>query len=88
VTWTVASGRLCFEWTETGGPPPPAPTRTGFGSKLLRSGVQQFHGTCDCRFEPGGPAPKPAAVETLLARFSEQSSAPVCPDENAVKDCR
>jgi two-component sensor histidine kinase len=85
VTWTVASGRLCFEWTESGGPPPRAPTRAGFGSRLLRSGVQQFHGTCDCQFEPGGlrcsfsltmpPQPRPAAVGAANRLASLQSKA-------------
>jgi two-component sensor histidine kinase len=54
VDWSIAAGRLALEWVESGGPPPSAPTRSGFGSKLLRSGVSQFEGTVECRFEPDG----------------------------------
>jgi two-component sensor histidine kinase len=54
ISWSVVSGRLTLEWVESGGPKPTAPTREGFGTKLLRSGVRQFHGVLDRRFEPGG----------------------------------
>jgi two-component sensor histidine kinase len=72
VTWSIESGRLALEWVESGGPPAMAPTREGFGSRLLRSGVKQFQGTVDFRFEPTGlrcrlsltmpPEPKEAAL--------------------------
>ncbi len=39
VTWRIedgAAGRsLCWDWREHDGPPPPLPTREGFGSRLL-----------------------------------------------------
>jgi two-component sensor histidine kinase len=54
VAWSIVAGRLVLEWVESGGPQPTAPTRAGFGSKLLRSGVRQFQGTVDCLFEPTG----------------------------------
>ena len=54
IAWSLLSGRLALEWVESGGPKPIAPTREGFGTKLLRSGVRQFHGTVDRQFEPSG----------------------------------
>ena len=54
VAWTLVSRRLTLEWVEHGGPKPKAPTREGFGTKLLRSGVQQFQGAVERHFEPGG----------------------------------
>jgi two-component sensor histidine kinase/PAS domain-containing protein len=35
VHWTNADGNFRFEWEESGGPPVVAPTRKGFGSRLL-----------------------------------------------------
>lgn len=37
--WTVTDDILLLAWRETGGPPVSAPTRRGFGSKLLRLGL-------------------------------------------------
>jgi two-component sensor histidine kinase len=54
VAWNVAASRLALEWTEAGGPPAAEPARTGFGSTLLRSGVRQFQGTIERRFDPTG----------------------------------
>jgi two-component sensor histidine kinase len=54
IAWTDVSGQLTLEWVESGGPEPNAPTREGFGTKLLRSGAAQFQGAVDCRFERTG----------------------------------
>jgi two-component sensor histidine kinase len=54
IAWAEASGLLTLEWIESGGPEPTAPTREGFGTKLLRSGVLQFQGVVDCRLERTG----------------------------------
>jgi two-component sensor histidine kinase len=54
ITWNTEAGRLDVEWVERGGPPATAPTREGFGSKLLRSGVRQLDGSVDCTFESSG----------------------------------
>jgi two-component sensor histidine kinase len=45
VQWSLAAHRLTIDWVETGGPKPTAPTREGFGTKLIRSGVRQFDGS-------------------------------------------
>jgi two-component sensor histidine kinase len=85
IAWSTVAGRLNLEWIEAGGPRPVAPTRVGFGSKLLRSGVRQFHGTVDCRFERTGlrcrlsltlpQEPKGATVEATnrLPRFGGET---------------
>lgn len=42
VNWTIeggAEGELRLDWREEGGPPASTPTRKGFGSRLLRSGL-------------------------------------------------
>jgi two-component sensor histidine kinase len=54
IAWSSVAGRLALEWVETGGPRATTPTRTGFGSKLLRASVKQFQGAVDCAFEPTG----------------------------------
>ena len=45
VEWDpLASGAVLIEWVETGGPPPQAPTRLGFGSVLIQSLVGRREG--------------------------------------------
>ncbi|MCY7419598.1 MAG: PAS domain-containing protein [Chloroflexi bacterium] len=58
-TWdeTVEDGRpvFRFDWVERGGPPVVEPTRTGFGSPILRSVLAaDFGGTVDIRYDPEG----------------------------------
>jgi two-component sensor histidine kinase len=43
-----------FEWREHGGPAVVAPTRTGFGSRLIKRLAKEFNGTIDLRYEPKG----------------------------------
>ncbi len=54
VSWTYEAGRLGLEWVESGGPEPGPAGREGFGTKLLRSGLRQFHGHLERSFEPAG----------------------------------
>lgn len=45
VEWTpLESGAVMIEWAETGGPPPQAPTRRGFGSTLIQSLIGRREG--------------------------------------------
>ena len=47
--------RLSLTWTETGGPPVSAPTRRGFGSRLIERGLAaELSGEAHIDFEPGG----------------------------------
>ncbi|WP_262297864.1 sensor histidine kinase [Microvirga sesbaniae] len=60
VSWTVqqsagAQPRLSLRWTESGGPPVKAPSRRGFGSRLIeRSLAQDLDGQVEIAFEPTG----------------------------------
>jgi two-component sensor histidine kinase len=46
---------LVFDWRECGGPPVTAPTRTGFGSRLLTQGLAiEFGGEARFAYEPAG----------------------------------
>ncbi len=52
--WTKYDERVAFEWTESGGPPPAASRREGFGTTLLHKGLRQFGGDVEMRFLPSG----------------------------------
>ncbi len=51
--WEVADGILRMTWREHGGPPVVAPTRRGFGSKLLRLGMAGT-GDSEVCYDPDG----------------------------------
>jgi PAS domain S-box-containing protein len=56
IIWSVADdGEFHFDWTETGGPIVVAPTRTGFGSQLIRRMVAPyFGGHAEVDYRPEG----------------------------------
>jgi PAS domain S-box-containing protein len=55
IEWTAAAGRLHFRWREQGGPPVAAPTRRGFGTRLIeRSLAAEFDGEVRIEFRPEG----------------------------------
>lgn len=69
LTWAIeGSGpgaTLVVRWRERGGPPVVAPSRKGFGSKLIRLGLTGTGGT-ELRYEPDGfQADLRASVEHL-----------------------
>jgi two-component sensor histidine kinase len=45
VDWRVEGDAIHMEWIETGGPPATAPTRRGFGSRILMLGLHRPGGT-------------------------------------------
>lgn len=51
--WRVEDGRLVVDWTEEDGPPAAEPTRRGFGSKLLGTGLAGTGGA-ELRYRPEG----------------------------------
>lgn len=54
LTWSIADDTdLLVSWREKNGPPVVAPTRRGFGSKLVRLGLVGTGGV-DLRYEPNG----------------------------------
>ncbi|MXP41078.1 PAS domain-containing protein [Altererythrobacter soli] len=72
VRWEVTPGvsgpRLYLEWKEAGGPPVAAPTRRGFGSRMIERGLAaELHGSVTLEFAPDGlrctiDAPLPMAA--------------------------
>jgi two-component sensor histidine kinase len=44
VSWLVAGGRLELEWREFGGPPAEAPEKSGFGFRMLQTGMPRSLG--------------------------------------------
>lgn len=66
LSWKRRNERVDFHWIESGGPPPPptlsappcgaaaATGREGFGTTLIRKGLQQFDGSVTMRFAPTG----------------------------------
>jgi two-component sensor histidine kinase len=58
MTWRVDGtdpARLHFQWEESGGPPVQAPTRRGFGTRLIeRSLAQELDGDVRIAYAPAG----------------------------------
>ncbi len=54
VAWQIDGDRLVLQWVERGGPAPKEPTRSGFGTTLLRRSLRPFDGAVDMRFDPAG----------------------------------
>lgn len=56
VAWRLESaGRLTLDWREAGGPRVTAPTRRGFGTRLIERGLaQELRGEAQLRFDPQG----------------------------------
>jgi PAS domain S-box-containing protein len=57
ITWSVDEGRhnVTLEWREVGGPPVSAPTRQGFGSKLLVTNLaRELGGEVSADYRPEG----------------------------------
>jgi two-component sensor histidine kinase len=51
---SVSGAVLSIGWSESNGPAVTAPTREGFGLRLLQRALDQFGGHVDVRFEPTG----------------------------------
>jgi len=54
ISWRHAARGIDFEWREVGGPPVVAPTRRGFGSRLIESAATDFAGAGVLTYEPTG----------------------------------
>lgn len=51
---TTGVGRLLLHWRERGGPPVTAPTRKGFGSRVIERSLSQLGGTTHLEYRPDG----------------------------------
>jgi two-component sensor histidine kinase len=85
LSWTRQGERVAFEWMESGGPPPAASRREGFGTTLLRKGLRQFDGVVEMRFLPSGlvchfalavPGAHLAAAGTAIEQASQPAVLP------------
>ncbi|HEX4635191.1 MAG TPA: PAS domain S-box protein [Rhizomicrobium sp.] len=58
LTWRIDGKRdkavLKMDWNETGGPPVQAPTRKGFGSRLIERALRGENGSAEISFDPAG----------------------------------
>jgi len=54
ITWGMAGNRVRLIWRELHGPPVVAPTRTGFGTRLLKTAFPAEYGEAVITFEPDG----------------------------------
>jgi PAS domain S-box-containing protein len=55
IGWTEVEDRLHFVWRERAGPPVEAPSRRGFGSRLIERGLAaDLGGTASLHFDPSG----------------------------------
>lgn len=70
VTWAVKDGRLIWRWRERGGPIVAAPTRKGFGSRMIeRSLAAQLSGRVTIDYLPTGLT---CAIDAPLDAIREQ----------------
>jgi two-component sensor histidine kinase len=54
VLWRTEGDTLLLDWRETGGPATAAPTREGFGSRLIQALAEQHGGSFEREFTPDG----------------------------------
>lgn len=54
ISWTSAINQVQLEWRESDGPPVAAPSRNGFGSRLLKTTFAPEQGEVSTEFKPGG----------------------------------
>ena len=59
IIWAIvgddADPKICLQWVETGGPPVVAPTRKGFGSRLIDRGLAgTFGGVAELAYPQAG----------------------------------
>ena len=54
VDWSVSDAQLSLKWHESGGPTVSAPSRRGFGMRLLSGALDQCGGKLEMAFEPIG----------------------------------
>jgi PAS domain S-box-containing protein len=73
IGWTDAAGLLRLDWKERGGPPVSAPSRRGFGSRLIEQGLGgDLGGEARIAFEADGlRCTVEAALDQILAREGE-----------------
>ena len=82
VNWELGPDTLELHWTETGGPPAPAPSALGFGTRIVRATIERQHGgQVDFDWRPEGlhcvlslPRGERMALPELLGRLRKDSA--------------
>jgi two-component sensor histidine kinase len=74
ICWSLCDRRLDLEWRESGGPIITAPTKRGFGTRLLSRALEQFEGAVETTFEPTG------LICKLIATLPEEYTASIGSD--------
>ncbi|WP_422003473.1 sensor histidine kinase [Reyranella sp.] len=55
IGWTADGGRFCLVWRETGGPPVGRPSRSGFGTRMVRQALAaELRGSVEMDYRPEG----------------------------------
>ena len=73
VRWShTPDRRLTLLWTETGGPPVKAPTRHGFGGKVIKNMIEQLKGQTRFDWRP--------FAKSVFRRENRPFRAPRSPD--------
>jgi two-component sensor histidine kinase len=54
IEWKNSPDTLWLTWRESGGPPVKTPASTGFGSRLIQSGLAAHRGKAELEFREGG----------------------------------
>lgn len=55
IEWNIEKSQFVLTWDEIGGPPVTAPTRTGFGSRMIEKALSAtVNGTAEVQYRPGG----------------------------------
>lgn len=69
IEWSQADGQFRFIWSENGGPTVVAPSRTGFGTKMIeRALASYFNGSANVAYAPAGIV---CTVEAPVASLTE-----------------
>ena len=68
ITWFARAGRLSIQWDEQGGPRVAAPSKQGFGSRLISQSVRELSGKIERDFTDRGFS---CSLELMLANDSE-----------------
>jgi PAS domain S-box-containing protein len=73
IVWRIDGGDLVFDWSESGGPHVIPPTRAGFGSRMIRSGLaHDLSANVELAFPAGGVTCSIRAPLSKIGALPEQ----------------
>ncbi|MEH3145551.1 MAG: sensor histidine kinase [Methylobacterium frigidaeris] len=78
VDWQVSDGMLSLRWSEAGGPPVSQPSRSGFGTRLIRTSIErELAGAATLDYAADG------FVCTITVPLAPRDASPLAPDLTA-----